>query len=202
MVDRLNIVAHDKFQEIVDAANRPDSMIRLQQVIIEPEDTATRISVVSEPNIAVLLGQSVSGDENTSAGTSVTESSDDETDVLVRPAAPAFGPAEQAIAQLAYKAIQSLENSPKLVPTTSALQTPEVRQLVKEKVEAQYPATQLALEGVADKPNIEAIIAKTTALVIQQTIDIPRIVVVPTGEVKTGIYPLSLDLAELKKQSR
>ncbi len=49
VVDRLNIVAHDKFQEIVDAANHTDSMIRLQQVIIEPEDTATRISVVSEP---------------------------------------------------------------------------------------------------------------------------------------------------------
>ena len=27
-VDRLNIVAHDKFQEIIDEANRPDSAIR------------------------------------------------------------------------------------------------------------------------------------------------------------------------------
>jgi len=26
-VDRLNIVAHDKFQEIIDEANRPDSVI-------------------------------------------------------------------------------------------------------------------------------------------------------------------------------
>ena len=31
-VDRLNIVAHDKFQEIVDEAKKPDSAIRLQQV--------------------------------------------------------------------------------------------------------------------------------------------------------------------------
>ena len=31
-VDRLNIVAHDRFQEIVDEANKPDSAIRLQQV--------------------------------------------------------------------------------------------------------------------------------------------------------------------------
>jgi type III restriction enzyme len=35
-VDRLSIVAHDKFQEIIDEANRPDSAIRLQQVIIDP----------------------------------------------------------------------------------------------------------------------------------------------------------------------
>src|SRR6266481_2673043 len=35
-VDRLNIVAHDKFQEIVDEANKPGSTIRLQQVILDP----------------------------------------------------------------------------------------------------------------------------------------------------------------------
>src|ERR1700694_454610 len=33
-VDRLNIVAHDRFQEIVDEANLPDSVIRLQQVVL------------------------------------------------------------------------------------------------------------------------------------------------------------------------
>jgi type III restriction enzyme len=41
-VDRLNIIAHDKFQEIVDEAKRPDSAIRLQQVILEPEQTNRR----------------------------------------------------------------------------------------------------------------------------------------------------------------
>ena len=34
-VDRLNIVAHDKFQEIIDEANRGDSPIRLKQVILD-----------------------------------------------------------------------------------------------------------------------------------------------------------------------
>ncbi len=199
VVDRLNIVAHDKFQEIVDAANRPDSMIRLQQVIIEPENTATRVSVVSEPNITALLGQSA-GDNEIGLADATADKTDNAVDVSSQPAAPVFSSAEQAIAQLAYKAIRSLENSPQLVPTTSALQTPEVRQLVKETVEAQYPATQLSLEGVTDKPDTEAIIAKVTDLFIQQTIDIPRIVVVPMGKVKTGIHPLSLDLTELELQ--
>src|SRR5437016_5539756 len=35
-VDRLNIIAHDRFQEIIDEANKPDSLIRLQQVILDP----------------------------------------------------------------------------------------------------------------------------------------------------------------------
>src|SRR5438093_12404613 len=47
-VDRLNIVAHDKFQEIVDEANRPDSAIRLQQVILNPDELQHRtVTLVS-----------------------------------------------------------------------------------------------------------------------------------------------------------
>ena len=49
-VDRLNIVAHDKFQEIIDEANRPDSPIRLQQVVLEPDDLRQKtVTVVSQP---------------------------------------------------------------------------------------------------------------------------------------------------------
>lgn len=35
-------------------------------------------------------------------------------------------------------------------------------------------------------------VAKTTEIVVQQTIDIPRIAVVPTGEVTTGFHPFKL----------
>ena len=45
-VDRLNIVAHDKFQEIIDEANRGDSPIRLKQVIPEaPSADDKKVSV-------------------------------------------------------------------------------------------------------------------------------------------------------------
>ena len=51
-VDRLNIVAHDKFQEIIDEANRADSAIRMQQVILEPENGfQKKITVVSQSNM-------------------------------------------------------------------------------------------------------------------------------------------------------
>src|SRR5258706_3912064 len=39
-VDRLNIVAHDRFQEIVDEAGRSDSPIRMQSVVIDPSQPA------------------------------------------------------------------------------------------------------------------------------------------------------------------
>jgi len=44
-VDRLNIVAHDKFQEIIDEANRPDSAIRLQAVVLDEAELGQRWSL-------------------------------------------------------------------------------------------------------------------------------------------------------------
>ena len=34
-VDRLNIVGHDKFQEIIDEANKPESIIQLQALELD-----------------------------------------------------------------------------------------------------------------------------------------------------------------------
>jgi len=49
-VDRLSIVAHDRFQEIIDEANKPDSAIRLEQVIIEPAGQHQKLAtVISQP---------------------------------------------------------------------------------------------------------------------------------------------------------
>src|ERR1039458_8600225 len=56
-VDRLNIIAHDKFQEIVDEAKKPDSAIRLQQVILEPEQLGEKtVTVVSQSRLDSMLG--------------------------------------------------------------------------------------------------------------------------------------------------
>ena len=56
-VDRLNIVAHDKFQEIIDEANRGDSPIRLKQVILEaPSADDKKVSVQVESGAAAQLG--------------------------------------------------------------------------------------------------------------------------------------------------
>ena len=192
VVDRLNIIAHDKFQEIIDEANRSDSVIRLKQVILEPEELDTpKVSVEAKSILASLLGRTTpQTPQRTDAG---------ETTESISPVPPpAFDtPEEQKIAQITYQVIQDLERQPDLVPTTAYLQSATVQSLVQERVTAQYQPEQLALEGVTEQPDIAAVIAKTTDLVVQQTIDIPRILVVPTGEVKTGFHPFALDLAGL-----
>ncbi len=188
-VDRLNIVAHDKFQEIIDDAKKSDSPIRIQQVILAPEVLAEKTTtVVSQSQLMNKLG--IQPDHQTSS-----------TQVAGQNQPPAFtSPEEQKVAQIAYDVIRRLENQPKDVPSVSHLSKPEIQALVAKEVESQYRPTQLMLEGIGDKPDIAAVVAKTSELIIQQTIDIPRILVVPKGEVRSAFHAFTLNLATLNYQ--
>ncbi len=186
-VDRLNIVAHDRFQEIIDEANRPDSAIRLQQVELDPEQFRQKtVTVVSQSQLAAKLGLQP---QQLTPSTQIPESTPQ----------PVFGnPEEQKVAQIAYEVIRKLESQPQSVPGVSHLKRPEIQAQVVREVANQYRPTQLALDGVTTAPDIATIVAKTSDLVIQQTIDIPRILVVPQGEVHSGFAPFTLELDKLR----
>ena len=185
-VDRLNIIAHDKFQEIVDEAKKPDSAIRLQQVILEPEQLGEKtVTVVSQSQLASQLGLQP---EQTTTSTLVPKAAE-----------PAVftTPEDQKVAQIAYQVIRKMENQPQLLPSVSYLTNADMQAWVVNEVAAQYRPSQLELEGVTTKPDLAAIVAKTTELVKQQTIDIPRILVVPTGKVQSGFNAFTLKVDTL-----
>ena len=187
IVDRLNIVAHDKFQEIVEEAKRPESEIRLQQIILTPEELEQKTkTVVSQSKLDKYLGIT-------------TEETINLLETEIENIQPFIveSPIEATIAFLTRQEIQKLENQPEKVPTTSYLSTPKVQAIVREAVAREYQPEQLEIQGVTTPPNIEAIVAKTTNLVIQQTIDIPKIIVVPHGEVKSGFRSFALDMTGL-----
>jgi type III restriction enzyme len=189
-VDRLNIVAHDKFQEIIDEANRADSAIRLQAVVIDSAELARKtVTVVSQSQLATKLGikpQQVTGT----------------TLVAGQESAPVFTtPAEQKVAQIAWEFIRKLENEPRALPTINYLQKPEIQAAIVHAVEEQQRPLQLEIEGILKKPDIAAVVARTVELVTQQTVDIPRILVVPKGEVKSGFKPFTLEPAALNYQA-
>ena len=188
-VDQLNIVAHDKFQEIIDEANKPDSLIHMKTVVLDPDEIEKKTkTVISQSTLAGQLG-------------TVPAQATASTDIAESGQKPVFTTgAEQKIAQAAYAAIKKLENQPGLVPSTSYLNLPEIQSAVLQEVEANFSPKQLELEGVTEKPDIAAIIKKTTELVVQQTIDIPRILVVPKGEVESGFHAFKMDLSGLKFQ--
>ena len=78
------------------------------------------------------------------------------------------------------------------------LKTHEVQQqLVARVTEAMRPA-QGELAGVIEPVDVAAIVKKTTAAFVEHTIDIPRITVVPTGEVTVGYKDFDLDCSTIR----
>lgn len=187
-VDRLNIVAHDRFQEIVDEANNPNSPIRLKQLVLDEADFARKtVTVLSAPTILGSLGlqtaQTIEG--AASAGPAPT---------------PAFAdPDEMRVARLAYDAFRKLAREPDKVPSVSYLSRPDVQEQIVREVQSQYQPAQMELDGVAKPaPDMAAVIAATAKLMADRTIDIPRITVMPKGEVKAGFKPFTLDLTGMR----
>jgi len=188
-VDRLSIVAHDKFQEIVDEANRSDSPIRLQQVILAEDEISRKTkTVVSQPTVAQALG--IQPERVGSA-----------TDVASQSSTPVFDtPEEQQVAQIAYDVIRKMESQPDTLPSAAHLKGEEVQAEIRKAVEELYQPPQMELEGVVETPDVASIVAKTTDVVVQKTIDIPRILVVPQGEVRSGYKPFTLELEGVRYQ--
>ncbi len=186
-VDRLNIVAHDKFQEIIDEANKPGSAIRLTSVVLNDTQLAQKTeTVVSQSHLETRLGF-----RPAQATNNTVVADGQEPPVFINPQ-------EQQVAQAAYQVIRTLENRPQTLPTIEHLKRPEVQAAIVKAVEEQSTPAQLGLEGFTEQLDIAAIVARTVDLVTQQTIDIPRILVVPTGEVTSGFRPFTLDLATLR----
>lgn len=186
-VDRLNIVAHDKFQEIVDAAKQSDSPIRFQTVELSPDDVQQKtVTVVSQSQLAARLGIQP---ENTTASTVVAGAE----------IKPVFRtPNDQRAAQIAFEAIKGLENQPERLPSIGHLSNAAIQAELIKVVTERYAPVQMELEGVTVKPDFAEIVAQTTELVKSQTIDIPRILVVPTGVVRSGFRPFTLKLDGLR----
>lgn len=186
-VDRLSIVAHDRFQEIVDEANRSDSIVQMTQIVLREEDLREQPrAVVIRPTIEDRLGIAPDG---MTASTTVPDDAEP----------PLFtAKAERDVARTTYEVIKRLQSSPREVPDISWLERPDVQETIVREVEAVYNAGQLGLDGVQDTVDTRKVVAATTHEVIDKAISIPRIAVVPVGELRSWFDPFELDLSGLR----
>ena len=184
-VDRLNIVAHDRFQEIVDEARRPDSTIRLQTLVLTGDQIEGQsATLVVQPKLESMLGFEP---EQISSSTLVAKATEP----------PLFARKEEReVAQLAFQAIARMADHPENLPSASWLERPEIRASLASEIGAQYQPMQTVIGGAG--PDIAAVLAKVAETVAKQTIDIPRILVVPKGEVRSGFKPFTLSLDTLR----
>lgn len=183
-VDRLTIIAHDKFQEIVDAANDPSSMIRLETRILTAGDLSSKTeTVVSTSTLETLVTGTTT---STPSGWISAES------------VPLFKTEnERKAASIVLDVAQSFSNRPDLAPNIAALSTPAMRERITQAVQVRYAPVQTEMDGITEKPDIAAIVQKTLEAMKDQSIDMPRIVVLPRGEVKAGYNAFRLDLASV-----
>ena len=171
-VDLLSIVAHDRFQEIIDEANRGDSVLQLKQIFLDaPGTNEDKASVQVTSNAETLL----TGKDGAMTGDSLP------------------------VARAVMEAIGQYEYRPQEVPTSQALLKPEIQAQITANVQQSLQAAQGELLP-ADPPDIAALVAQATQILVDNTIDIPRITVQPGGEVSSGFHPFTLDTSGLHLQ--
>ena len=180
-VDTLNIVAHDRFQEVVDEANRPDSRLKIRTVEISGEELERRlVTVISES----LLG------ERLAAATPAEAASGQP-----RPQPLFASHDERQIAQATLRAIESLAAQPALIPGAAYLRKPDVQAAVVREVQERFGG-QLPLDGTT--ADLKQVVATVCAEYAEATIDIPRVLVMPVGTVESGFSPFTLDLSSVR----
>ena len=214
-VDRLSIIAHDRFQEIIDDANKADSPIRLKTFLLDaPEDgDGPPQSVTVAPSLSQTLGLA---DGAAQVGSVVTSVVGNGVGGAVGGAAQhgldAAAPAplfaterERQAAAVVMEVLGTYEAKPEQAPTRQALLNTDLQARIAEAVREKLPPAQAGLalaEAPAGELDLQAVVRRTVEAVVQKTIDIPRIVVTPKGEVRSGFKPFTLDVSGLHLQPK
>ncbi|MCP4488091.1 MAG: DEAD/DEAH box helicase family protein [Gammaproteobacteria bacterium] len=189
-VDRLSIIAHDRFQEIIDEANNPENPLRLKQLILDAPQDDIRITSVE---VGSNLDSLIKGIQPTIRGSTTYPQPVGEK--------LAFnGKTERQVAEVTLEVINSLKNSPDILSTTNALLDESVQETITNAVRQKLTENQYSLLEEGEETSLQAVVAKTATLVKQETIDIPKVAIIPRGEVSYGYQAFTLDLSQLNLQ--
>jgi type III restriction enzyme len=182
-VDKLTIVAHDRFQEIIDEANKPDSIIRKENIItIDAEDLTQPKEVIT---VTSTMEQRIEEEQH-------------RIDTIV-------GPEEKRRAQVSLEVrkavLSTLPEMSSEVKSVNELKTEEVRQIAYEKIKErilQTPQQYLFADEMIKEAQAtyEALVDEFT----ENIIEIPRIMVTQRPEVRSGFHHFTLDVRNLNYQ--
>ena len=181
-VDRLTIVSHDKFQEIVDYANSPDSVIRGGLKVVYVSDERSRLVVV-EPEIINRIVE--------------TPAANGEVEGIGKQRFLFETPGEK---EAAKATIEVIRREFERLPRSEDLAKPEIQEQIVVKVKEILTPVQRELEGVVEQVDVAKVVSKTVVLYRELSIDIPKITVQPVGDVKRGYREFRLDLSGVRLQ--
>jgi type III restriction enzyme len=189
-VDRLSIVAHDRFDEIVQEANNPENPLRLKQMILERQEADIKTESISiESNFSTLINNNASSSlRNSSYRWSAADT-------------PTFNTAaEHKVALIAVDIIKKYQYRPNEAPTSQFLTDEATQQAIITEVKENTAGPQMALDFGDQPVDVPGVTAKTIKLFINNTIDIPKVIILPKGNVKTGYHAFTLDVSMMNHQ--
>lgn len=197
-VDRLTIVAHDRFQDIVDEAKKGGYSFSTVNIGEDVPETPKQTVVVA-PVVETMLGithpvEASKPGETTAAGTGDKESQ------VAQPEPKFKTPDEQVAAKLALEAIRKVTRDPKVVPGPKALQSDHVQKQIVAEVTDKLNSGQLTMYPTIDEKKLVMVVREATAVYVTHTIAIPRVIVLPKGVVRAGFNEFTLDLSSFRLQ--
>lgn len=181
--DKLTIVSHDKFQEIIEEANKPDSIIRKENIIeIDPVELSKTKEVIS---VTSTLDQKYEVEKQ-----EITKIVDDKK----REDATLTLEIKQAI-------VQDLPELAKIVRNVGEISGSEAKKIALERFKSRIesnPQKQLFVEEIMAEA--EQVYEKAVEDYTKNIIEIPRIVIQQSGDIKHGFHDFELDAKNLNFQ--
>ena len=189
-VDRLTIVAHDRFQDIVDEAKKGGYTFNIVRMGEDIPDTPQK-TVVAPPVFEQILGIDEASHDDDPTGRAVPL-------VEALPQPKFQTPEEIAAAKATLEAIRRITRDAKAVPGPEALQSAEVQQQLADEVATKLQVGQLPIDADLTPVELASVVRETTTAYVTKTIAIPRVTVVPSEDVRTGFHDFSLSLGSVR----
>ncbi|HTU45822.1 MAG TPA: DEAD/DEAH box helicase family protein [Bryobacteraceae bacterium] len=182
-VDRLTIVSHDRFQEIIDHANDPNSIIRTGIVIGRDIPDVQTTAVTIAPVLHTMLG--IAPPPISAPGGFATTAVQ----------APLF--ATEPEKRVAEATLDVIHREFERLRRSADLKAPDAQQKIVARVMEEIRPVQGELAGIVKQADVAATVSKVTDAYVEKTIDIPLITVVPKGEVTVGFEDFDLDCGSI-----
>jgi type III restriction enzyme len=167
-VDRLTVIAHERFDELIQKAKEPGSIVMKQVIIGDGGDIS--------PAGATLV-------EAKSVAETIIFGVPPKMDGVPVPAGtnPAFtSPQERRTAELTLDVIRKYERR---LGDIADLRKPDVQEHISQEVRELIRPLQGTFEGMEDLPRINEIVSQVAGTVAERTIAIPEIVILPKRQV-------------------
>jgi len=182
-VDTLTIVAHDKFQEIIDEANKPDSIIKQKNIIeIDPEELQQGKEVVS--STPVWEQDFIRREQEINTITDLSEKQKAQTQLQV----------ERDIVDI----LPSLNTQFKSIESLTGQEAKEV--FIAKYRERLYSQPQAELFTEQRIAEAEAVYERVAQTFVRNIIEIPRMVLQQVDEVRSGFNDFNLEIDKLNYQ--